>query len=74
MLPETRLEDLAFMAAMGETSERAAERLGIRLDALEKWTRTHGADAQAVWAHLRRNDYRASLGHGARAGKLTVTR
>lgn len=36
-LNTNRAEDLEWMASTGETTEGAARRLGISIDALEKW-------------------------------------
>lgn len=47
---EERAEDLAWMAETGETLTGAAKRLGIGLNALEKWCRTHGE--MAVYRRL----------------------
>lgn len=48
-----RREDLAWMAATGETTEGAAARLGITADALERWCLKH---AHQTWRALRAND------------------
>lgn len=63
----TRAEDLTFMADTGETHVRAAARLGINLDALEKWCRDNGH--RPTWRRLVANSH--ALGHGARAGRVT---
>lgn len=43
MTPAQRLEDVAFMAAHGESLSGAARRLGIGASALEAWLRRNGA-------------------------------
>lgn len=54
------IEDLAFMAATGETTEGAAERIGISADSLHK--RLTAKDRLIVrpdlWEALRRNEIR----------------
>ena len=52
---DARLEDLAWMAAHGETHHGAAKRLGISTNALQAWCRKH---APKLWAALVRNDGR----------------
>ena len=47
-----RAEDLAWMAATGETFDGAAERLGMTRAALDAWSRTH---APELAERLRRN-------------------
>lgn len=65
-----RLEDLAYMANMGETSEGAAKRLGLTYQSLERWAAKY---ARTQWHQLRFND-QAGFGSGMRQGKLTVAR
>lgn len=50
-----RLEDLEWMAAGGEGTEGAARRLGVGLDALDRWCYRNARD---VWRRLRENDPR----------------
>lgn len=69
MLPETRLEDLTWLADTGETFEGAAARIGLTEMALEKWLRNH---APELTTRLINNG--RTVGHGARLGKLTVAR
>lgn len=54
---DERAEDLAWMAAGGETLAGAAERLGISVDALTEWGRSNG-QAELV-ERLRRNGWAA---------------
>lgn len=65
-----RLEDLQFMAATGETATGAATRLGISLDALEKWCDRHGH--RTLLNQLIANDH--IPGHGARTGRFALGR
>lgn len=52
-----RAEDLAWMARWGETFAGAARRLGISVDALEKWCDRNNT---AVRNQLRANEREAS--------------
>lgn len=49
-----RAEDVHWLAETGEGATRAAERLGITYDALEKWCRLHGHSAD--WNRMRARD------------------
>jgi hypothetical protein len=46
-----RYENLAWMAESGESAEWAAHRLGISVDALERWCQRH---APELWQRLGR--------------------
>ena len=48
-----RIDDLAWMVTTGESAEGAARRLGITLNALEKWAANNAPD---LWRQLRRRD------------------
>lgn len=48
------VEDVAWMAAGGETTQGAAERLGVLESSLQK--RLGNADRHDLWAKLRRNE------------------
>lgn len=61
-----RLEDLRFMAAHGETHVGAAERLGLKIDALQAWCSDND---RTVWARLVANSH--APGSGARRGRVT---
>lgn len=54
---DERAEDLAWMAASGETLAGAAERLGISTDALTEWGRRF--DQAELVGRLRRNGWAA---------------
>ncbi len=54
-----RAEDLAFMAATGETVEGAARRLGITRTALEHWCDNH--DLRHLYRDLARNAQRSRV-------------
>lgn len=48
-----RAEDLDWMARTGETTTGAARRLGLRLEALEKWCDRH--QRRDLWNRLQAN-------------------
>jgi hypothetical protein len=50
-----RLEDLTFMADHGETHIGAAERIGMTVDALDRWCHRHDAK---VWNRLVANQHK----------------
>lgn len=57
-LNRARNEDLDWMATTGETTEGAAKRLAITLDALEKWCARNN---RPVWHRLLANTHRTEV-------------
>lgn len=51
---DPRAEDLDFLASHGETPDRAAARLGLTRDTLERWC--HRKNLHHLWADLTANE------------------
>jgi hypothetical protein len=49
----TRAENVRFLADTGECATGAAQRMGLTVDALEKWARGHDP---AAWSRLVENE------------------
>jgi len=64
---QARAEDIRDLADFGASTSEAAARMGLTVDALERWSRQH---ARQDWSRLLKNERNRGFGAGLRRGRV----